>query len=210
MDSAQPLPTSVRIGYRLITLLLIGAALFASLQLVSVGVGVARGGDSLLYGNTLNAPAELTPDALGRALPASLHATGSPGISVTIHDPTTKQMLLRSAIDFGLTLLVIAVLWILRGLIASVIRREPFGDANVRRLRTLGSLFVFAVPLIGIVESALGVALFNTLPPSAGNLLGGPSYTIPGNGPLIGLGAFILAEVFAQGLRLREDVEATI
>ena len=41
-------------------------------------------------------------------------------------------------------------------------------------------------------------------------IFGSAGFGVPGNALLGGLGAFILAEVLAYGLRLREDVEATI
>ena len=54
------------------------------------------------------------------------------------------------------------------------------------------------------------MSLFNALPPYPTIDLGSEGLSIPGNALLAGLGVFILAEVFAYGSRLREDVEATI
>ena len=40
--------------------------------------------------------------------------------------------------------------------------------------------------------------------------VGVAGFSLPAGAMLGGLGAFILAEVFAYGMRLREDVEATV
>jgi hypothetical protein len=47
-------------------------------------------------------------------------------------------------------------------------------------------------------------------PPHLSVDIGMAGYHLPGAAILAGLGAFILAEVFAHGLRLREDVEGTV
>ena len=61
--SAQPSSSrAVTIGYRLVTVMLVVAAVFGVVAVVSVGVGVARHGDSLLYGHRLVVALELSPD----------------------------------------------------------------------------------------------------------------------------------------------------
>ncbi|MGH9037239.1 MAG: hypothetical protein ACRD0O_15880 [Acidimicrobiia bacterium] len=61
-------------------------------------------------------------------------------------------------------------------------------------------------PIVGYVTQLLDGAL------AASSTVGelGQSFSLPGNGPLAGLGVFVLAEVFAHGVRLREDVEGTV
>jgi hypothetical protein len=83
---------------------------------------------------------------------------------------------------------------------------DPFVAANVRRLRIIGFILAVGVPVIGYVTQLIDGAL------AAGSTVGelGQSYTLSGNGPLAGLGVFVLAEVFAHGVRLREDVEGTV
>jgi hypothetical protein len=78
--------------------------------------------------------------------------------------------------------------------------------ANVRRLRIIGFILAVGVPVTGYVTQLIDGAL------AAGSTVGelGQSYTLSGNGPLAGLGVFVLAEVFAHGVRLREDVEGTV
>jgi hypothetical protein len=64
--------------------------------------------------------------------------------------------------------------------------------------------------LFTLFDMALRDALFNRLPPMPEwNLANGP-FGPPVGALVAGLFVFILAEVFAHGVRLREAVEATI
>jgi hypothetical protein len=102
------------------------------------------------------------------------------------------------------------VLWLLRGLARSVRHGDPFSAANVRRLRRLGLLFLLGYPVMVLVTRLLQDWLVTTLPVLP---LGGIGTTLDVISPialLAGLVMFLLAEVFAHGLRLREDVEGTI
>src|SRR5438105_15937150 len=93
-------------------------------------------------------------------------------------------------------------------------RARPIGQegrtlrrADVQRLRRLGFLLVVGAPVVELVNWALRLSLSNTLP---NPLTVTPGFSFPFALLLAGLGAFVLAEVFAHGTRLREDVEATI
>jgi hypothetical protein len=66
---------------------------------------------------------------------------------------------------------------------------------------------VLGAPAAQIVNWALRLALGNTTPLSDLSTAGLSIQAAP---LVAGLGAFVLAEVFAHGVRLREDVEATI
>ena len=205
----QPPSRAVKAGYTLVTGLLVLALVFGVVAVASVGVGLARHGDSLLYGDPLPVPLELSPDDVG-PLPHGVELVTWPAVNVKVADPTTEQMLLRSATDFGPLVLFIAGLWLLRAFLRTVLDGDPFGARNVQRLRGIGFLLVVGAPLVQLLDHALRVSLFNVLPPYPSIDLGSEGLTIPGNALLAGLGAFILAEVFAYGSRLREDVEATI
>lgn len=207
--TTTPPSGAVRAGQAIVTALLVFTVAFAVLVVASVGVGIARDGDSLLYGDTLTVPLQLSPDDLG-PLPEGLRLNGWPDVHVEIHDPTTKQMLLRSATDFGPLALFIAGLWLLRGFMRSVREGDPFGVANVRRLRGLGFLLVVGAPLVELINYLVRQALFNEVPAFPSVDLGSAGYALPAGAMIGGLGAFILAEVFAYGVRLREDVEGTI
>jgi hypothetical protein len=52
-------------GRVLVTFLLVLAVVFGALTVVSVGVGMARHGDSLMYGDSLTVPVELSPEVVG-------------------------------------------------------------------------------------------------------------------------------------------------
>ncbi len=205
----QPPSRAVKAGYTLVTLLLVLALVFAVVSVVSVGVGLARHGDSLLYGDPLAVPLELSPDDVG-PLPHGVTLTEWPAVNVEVDDPSTEQMLLRSALDFGPLVLFVAGLWLLRAFLRTVLDGDPFGARNVQRLRAIGFLLVVGGPIVQLLNQALRVSLFSALPPYPTIDLGSEGLSIPGNALLAGLGVFILAEVFAYGSRLREDVEATI
>jgi hypothetical protein len=200
---------SLRFGYGLTTLLLWLSVAFGVAAVVSIGVGIGRGGDSLLYGDPLQMPAELNPESL-KPLPANIEFTGWPHVNGAIHDPTTKQMLLRSLQDVPVAALFIAGLWLLRGFLRSVLDGDPFGRANVQRLRAMGSLLAVAAPLVYLLNHALRNALFANAGPAFVHADIGVSFGLPLAPIVAGIGVFILAEVFAHGADLREDVEATV
>jgi hypothetical protein len=191
-----------------VTGVLVIAVASGAFALVSIVVGVIRDGDSLLYGNTLRVPVQLSREALH--LPAGVHPHGTPVVDVEIPDPTTAQMLARSVMDVAPLALIVAGLWLGRGFLSSVREGDPFGGANVQRLRALGFILLVGAPLVELLRAALRQGLLEDLPPHPSVDLGVPGFSLPGNAMVAGLVAFILAEVFAFGLRLREDVEATI
>ncbi len=206
--SPRPPSGAVRAGHRLVTVLLVVAVAFAAFAVVSVIVGVARDGDSLLYGQTLTVPLQVNPDDLG-PLPESVRFRGWPDVTVEVKDPTSNEMLLRSAMDFGPLVLFIVGMWLLRGFLGAVKEGDPFGSANVQRLRRIGFLLVLGAPAVELLNYGLRSDLYNDLPPSQVDI-GVAGFSLPAGAMLGGLGAFILAEVFAYGLRLREDVEGTV
>jgi hypothetical protein len=205
----QPASRAVTIGHRLVTLFLVVAVASSAAAIASLGVGLARGGDSLLYGDAVSVPLQLSPEQAG-PLPAGVRFRGWPDVTAEVKDPTSQQMLLRSAMDFGPLVLLLAGLWLLRGFARSVMEGDPFGAANVTRLRRLGFLLVVGAPLVEILNSSLRQSLYNALPPNRFGNIGVEGFKLPADALLGGLAAFILAEVFAYGLRLREDVEGTV
>jgi hypothetical protein len=52
--------------------------------------------------------------------------------------------------------------------------------------------------------------LLDDAPAGRFDAVGSAAFSLPAGAMLGGLGAFILAEVFAYGLSLREDVEGTV
>jgi hypothetical protein len=207
--SVPPPSRAVTIGYRLTTVLLVFAIAFGAYAIASLAVGLARDGNSLLYGNRLSVPLQLSPEEAG-PLPSGVEFQGWPDVTGTVKNPTSKQMLLRSAMDFGPLVLFVAGLWLLRGFARSVKDGDPFGAANVNRLRRLGFLLVVGAPFVELLNWSLRQSLYDNLPPNRFGNIGVEGFSLPGNALLGALGAFILAEVFAYGLRLREDVEGTV
>ena len=199
----EPPSRAVTAGYRIASVLLAIAVGFGVLWVVSITLDIVQGGD------TVQVPVQLSPEDVG-PLPEGIHVAGWPDLTVEVADPTTKQTLLQGALAIGPGLLVIAGLWLLRGFLRSVLAGDPFGARNVQRLRNLGLLLAAGTPLVALVDTALRNALFDELPPYPSLDLGSAGFSLPLGALLAGLGAFILAEVFAYGRRLREDVEATI
>lgn len=195
MPPQVPPAGAVRTAYVLVTLLLVGAVAFGLLAVVSVVVGLARNGDSLFYGG---------------ALPEGLRVESWLDVTVVLQDPTVQQMLWRSGLDIGPTVLFIGAIWLVRGLLRSVLRGDPFGPANVGRLRNLGFLLAAGGSLLELLNYGFREALFTSLPPAPSVNIGVAGFALPGGYLLGGLAAFVLAAVFAHGARLREDVEGTI
>jgi Protein of unknown function (DUF2975) len=199
----EPPSRAVTAGYRIASVLLAIAVGFGVLWVASITLDIVQGGD------TVQVPVQLSPEDVG-PLPEGIHVAGWPDLTVEVADPTTKQTLLQDALAIGPGLLVIAGLWLLRGFLRSVLAGDPFGARNVQRLRNLGLLLAAGTPLVALVDTALRNALFDELPPYPSLDLGSAGFSLPLGALVGGLGAFILAEVFAYGGRLREDVEATI
>ena len=208
MNRSDP-SRATEIAYFLVNLMLVLLAIGAAVAVVSTAVGLSRGGNTLLGGKTLSMEAKLPRDQI-KSLPRGVVLTHDPRVAVEVHHPSDKQLLLSIATAVGPTLLLAAALWLLRGLSGSVKEGAAFGAANVRRLRSLGLLLVVGAPVVALVNWSLRVALANTLPPGAFGDAGFGGFSFPFVPVLAGLGAFILAEVFAYGVSLREDVEATI
>ncbi|MEA2497163.1 MAG: hypothetical protein QOJ29_5074 [Thermoleophilaceae bacterium] len=206
MDSSS---RSLRFGLGLSNVLLWFAIAFGVLAVISIGFGIARGGDSLLYGNSLQMPVEIAPDTIS-PLEHGLDLRGWPKANASIHDPTTKQMLLRSLQDIAPLSLFIVCLWLLRGFLRTVLEGEPFGRANVRRLRAIGTLLVAGAPFVALFDYSLRQALFDNAGAGFHTNIGIRGFEFPGMALLGGIAAYILAEVFAYGTELREDVEATV
>jgi hypothetical protein len=209
------MPTSftslaVRIARAVTIALLVLSIGFAALILVSVVTGLFRQGDSLLYGDSFTVPMQVSADDLG-SLPDGISLDAWVGVDVTIPDPTTSQMLLRSARDLGPTVVIVWALWLLAAVLNSAAHGDPFGRDNARRFRSLAILLIAG----GFALNALNYAVLNAFYtqmreyPSL-HLAAGPFTPLPGGMLIGGLVAFTLAAVFADGARLREDVEGMV
>jgi hypothetical protein len=207
VNARQP-ARAVRAGYVLINLLLIAAIGFAAFLVIDGGVGVARGGERPFSSSGLDVHVQVPPEHL--QLPPGLRQDGGPSAVARIEHPGSREILLWTALQLTQAALFISVLWLLRGLAHSVRRGDPFDAANVQRLRGIGFMLAAGGVLVEIVNMSLRQELWQSLPAARFEDIGTEGFSLPGNLLLAGLGAFILAEVFAQGLRMREDLEGTV
>jgi hypothetical protein len=102
-------------------------------------------------------------------------------------------------------------LWLLAAVLKSAAHGDPFGYDNARRFRSLGMLLVAGGFALNLMNYAVLNAFYTEVPehPSL-HLAAGPFTPLPG-GMLVGaLVSFALAAVFADGARLREDVDGMI
>ena len=181
------------------TLLLVAAIAFAVFLVGSALDGVIRGGHEIAVHQEINA------DEVS-SLPPTVDRPQTVPVTVHIEDARPNQVLGSLGRDLPAVSLVVAMLWLLRLLLRSVRDGDPFTAANVRRLRAIGFLLVVGAPVASLAMFVCDQWLASTS--TAGEL--GASFTVPGAGPIAGLGVFVLAEVFAHGARLRADVEGTV
>ncbi|MBV8691008.1 MAG: DUF2975 domain-containing protein [Actinobacteria bacterium] len=127
-------------------------------------------------------------------------------VLVRVRHATHEQQRWAAARDLVSLALVIAILWLLRGLLRSVRDGNPFNDTNVIRLRGLALLVLIGVPVADLLSSTFAGELAS----SAGLTGSGTHLGMPGNALLGGLALFVLAEVFAAGVRMRADLEGTV
>ena len=205
-DPTMPRVRSVAIAHLVVTVLLAVVATYGCFLLINGIVGVVRGGEVLV--GSLPVEARLTPDLV--SLPPGLVLDGSLTARVRVEEPTSAQVALASAIDVMFAVFYVAFLWILRGIAGSLRHRQPFGEGTVRRLRAIAILLLAGAPILEGVATGLGVLAFRELPENLTTGLRPGGYDVPDGALLAGLIALVLAEVFALGVRLREDAEGTI
>lgn len=97
-------------------------------------------------------------------------------------------------------------LWNLRAVVAATRGGDPFAQENGARLRRLG-IAVLSVPVMTWIGGQALEATFNPDLPFVADVGGGvPAWLMA----VVGLGVLALAEVFAEGTRLREFEESTV
>ena len=148
-------------------------------------------------------------------LPEGFEIAGPLPVNADLPDPSTLQRAIATVPIVAWWALALGVLWLLRGVVRSTAHGDPFQASNVGRLRWLGLLFLVGYPLATIVAGYFSGLLF-----SADVWTGGPlppggidtSFPVVVSAPAIlaAVCLFALAQVFAYGARLREDVDATI
>jgi hypothetical protein len=189
-------------AYLVVTALLVGFLAAGVVLTTTTIVAAVQGNHSITQDRFV------APDALV-SLPANIKPTDNIPVTVTIDHASPTQLFLRLAITLLPGLLLVALLWQLWGLLRSARQGDPFTSANVWRLRQFGWLLLLGWPLVAYLTMALKELLAATWASPTDQTQG--LFAPPIGGALIfGLAVLVLAEVFAHGLRLREDVEGTI
>ena len=204
----DPMPSrAARTAYLVLTVIfwitVVGGLILVAHRLVGFGQ------DS----GTLTLPASVSVDDV--QLPEAFEVAGPLPVNVDLADPSPSQRVIATVPVFVWWALALVVLWLVRKVARSAARGDPFNASNVTKLRWLGVLFLVGFPLAAMIAGYFGDLLF-----SADVWTGGPlppggidtGFQIMVSAPAI-MGAvslFALAEVFAYGARLREDVDATI
>ena len=162
---------------------------------------------------TLTLPASVSVDDV--PLPERFEIAGSLPVNVDLVDPSAMQRVIATVPVLVPWALALVGLWLLRGVARSAAKGDPFQASNVTTLRWLGALFLLGVPLATIVDGYFTDLLFSAdvwtggpLPP--GGMTTGFQVVVSGPAIMAAVCLFALAEVFAYGSRLREDVDATI
>jgi fermentation-respiration switch protein FrsA (DUF1100 family) len=201
---------AVRAARAITIALLVVSIGFAALVVVSVVTGLFRHGDSLLYGDSITVPMQVSLDDLGQ-LPDAISADDWLAVDVTIQDPSTSQMLLRSAQDLGPAIVIVWALWLLTAILNAAAHGDPFGRDNARRFRSLAVLLVAGGFALNMLNYLVLNAFLNQVPENPSiDLAAGPFTPLPAGMLMGALVAFALAAVFADGARLRADVEGMV
>ena len=192
------------VAHIVITALLTLSVAFAAYMVVQA----IRGSDAIV---SVRATAALDDDLL----PKGVYATSEQRTGIAIRDATDRERRLEIAGQLVALLLWIGLLWLLRGITRSLNEGDPFVTANVRRLQAIGGLLILGVVAAYYAQGALEDELLSAYstsssPPFDEPGLLPPHRDFPETPLLCGLGVLVLAQVFAHGTRLREDVDATI
>jgi hypothetical protein len=190
---------STRVLTGLATLMLLVSFAFGAYLLIGAIFGVGADGHEVGI-HTRVAGSRLT------GLPPGALAPDHLDVIVRVSDATASQIRWVAARDLAPGALIVGALWLLRLLLVSVRDGAPFTGANVRRLRALGLIILIGVPVATLIASWCASELARTahLPGAEIQL------SMPGSAFVGGLGVFVLAEIFAAGVHLRDDLEGTI
>jgi hypothetical protein len=201
MDAVMPTPSTraTRFLTGLATLILIVSVAFGAFLLVGAIFGVGPNG------HEVGVHTQLSSDHLTN-LPRGALPPDHLDVLVRVRHATRSQIGWVAARDLAPGILVVAAVWLLRRLLRSVRDGDPFTATNVQRLRILGALILVGVPVVTLFSSWCA----SELATSTGLTGAGIQISIPGGGFIAGVGVFALAEVFAAGVRLQDDLEGTI
>ena len=203
----DPIPSrAARTAYLMLTILFL-IAVVAGVVVVAHRL-VGFGQDS----SRLSVPAGVAVSDV--ELPPTLEIAGPLPVTVDVVGPSMAQRVIATVPALAWWALTLAVLWLVRGVARSAARGDPFRASNVDRLRGLGALFLLGFPLSSIIERYCMDRFFSDGVWTVGSLPQGGIVTdspvVSGAAIMAAVSLFALAEVFAFGAKLREDVDATI
>lgn len=184
-------------------------ALLAIAALAVLGTAVASPLVDWLRGRPLAGLA--STGATGSALPASqtlpgAHAAWDGTVRVEVADPSAGLRLLDLLPGVLLGIAAIVVVALLARILAGVRAGRPFGTTAVRDLQRLAGTMLVAAFVVPLAAAAADHAILRAAladPPPLG-------YEVATGWLLAGLLIGILAEVFATGHRLADDVEGLV
>lgn len=133
--------------------------------------------------------------------------TGPYRAQVTLWSPTAGERAAYVVAKVAPSLVALAVLVVLLKLVRSARGGDPFTPVNVRRLRLLAVLVGVGGVLAGAGAEMLEAWMLDH---SAAAAFTVKEAVLPLNAVLLGLLIAVLAEVWAHGVRLREDVEGLV
>jgi hypothetical protein len=194
MDSRTHRPTAARLLTAVAMLLLV----------LSIATGLFLVG-SRIAGAEAVAHARVSADQLDR-LPEGVVSPSEVQVAIRVKDPSASQQALAATKDIAMVGLFALGIWLTEGVLRSAGHGDPFVRANVRRLRLMGYLLVIGAPIVRLIESLVDSALLDDSGVQTNGVHVGVSAPIL----FAGLGVFALAQVFAHGVALREDVEGTV
>ena len=197
-------PKAATVAYAVITALLLLTLATGVVRATVAVVGLVRGQSVLAVDLGAVEPLELPP---------GFEVAGPTPIWYHLDDPTAVEVTLATVPQVLWWLGTLAALWLLRGVARSATTGDPFQPGNVRRLRRLGLLFAAGYPLAVLIEGLMTDRLFSSGVWDPGRPFPDITIAFPvlsGAAMLAAVSLFVLAQVFAHGVRLREDVDATI
>jgi hypothetical protein len=189
--------------------------LISALLWITVASGIFHAGERVIGaaqgGYRLSVPVSAVESDI--ELPAGFEVAGPVPLQAVIEDPSLAQLALASGPQLLWWAGVVAILRLLQRLGQSVRKGDPFHASNIRRLRQLGILFLVGYPLATMIDGFLINWFFSSPVWPEGRPF--PAIIIEfqvlsATALLAGVGLLVLAGVFAHGVRLREDVDATV
>jgi hypothetical protein len=154
----------------------------------------------------------VVPD-LQQKLPPGVRPYGELPVTVDFDNSSLRARILRFLSSVPMDLLIVGVIWLLRRVALTTVAPgisagDPFIKANVWRLRIVAGL-ILITPIVSFWSQVAVWELIDSSLPGGLLLMWYDASMMPvqfGTGVLL----FVISEVFAAGVRLREDVEGLV